>query len=88
MANLYPLEQILELDIEKYLENKGKELGDYIIKGVTVECVVPSSINRRFQMEVPTEAEVVVNYHRELYGNHDSKVPSGANAYGMALIPK
>lgn len=85
---MFPLEKILEVDIDKYLESVGKELKDYNIRGVIVDSVIPGSINRIFQEEVPSNAEVVVNYHRELYGSPGNSVLTGANAYGTALIPK
>jgi len=78
----FPLEKILEISKEDYLENVGKELRDYELAGVHVAGKVASFITTGFSMEVPLDAEVVVDYHIDYYE------PGGANAYGLALIPR
>jgi len=89
MTSKFPLEKILKnVKLETYLESVGKEVSDYDLWGVVGEGITIGQITNGFAYKVPSNAEVVVEYHIEYYGEKNSQVMTQANAYGLALIPK
>ena len=87
----YPLEQILEVDIDTYFRTRNSSVGMYTLVGVRYEGAPAVGITHTFAnlAKIPENAEVVVNYHIMTYiRRDDNSTTTLANAYGTALIPK
>ena len=75
--NLSPT-KVLNVSLRDYLENQGKNIGDYDFVGVD-GLSIPAPVNRYIGEDVPLNTEVIVNY-QPLYS-----YPWGT---GIALIPR
>ena len=85
----FPLEKILTISVRDYVENVGKKLKDYELRGVHSYSSNMPSVSRDFAEETPLEAEVVVEYRFTSATSGDSgKMDAMTHATGTALIPK
>jgi len=89
MNDEFPLEKILEVSKDDYLESVGKTNKDYDFVGVRVEGALPDNLTKNFQTYggIPSNAEVIVDYKVHFIPADSIKRPT-ANAYGTALVPK
>jgi len=80
------LENVLTISATEYVAMCGKQLGDYLPKGIQVCYFAPyqpkrEGIEKHFLTAIPTDAEVVVGYKAEI-SDHSYYLT------GTALIPK
>ena len=90
----YPLEKILKIFLETYLESQGRRLIDYNFVGIMYEGSTPDRVSIDFANceEIPPETEVIVDYEIILWDYyHNKNNPAAkivrANAYSTALVP-
>ena len=81
-AQPFPLEKILTVSARDYCESVGKNLSDYILRGIHVYLDMRYS-EIKFQDKIPTGTEVVVSYQIAYVGFNSS-----IDASATALIPK
>ena len=87
----FPLEKILEVDIDTYFKTRNSVIGAYDLVGVRYEGAPAVGITHSFAnlAKIPENAEVVVNYHIMTYIRREgNSTTTLANAYGTALVPK
>ena len=91
---IFPLEKILNVGVRDYCISVGKDLSDYTFFGVHsvfdkfsfIGESKPSSAVDLFQLKVPKNAEIVVNYR--LTGSNIGITGPVIISYGVTLIPK
>ena len=86
----YPLEKILTVSASEYCESVGKKMSDYKLVGVHAFADAHHMTFPAFAKNIPTEAEVVVNYRLVIRTTRVAFIFESVYKYpsGTALIPK
>ncbi len=97
---MLPSSHVLTISAGDYCANEGKNLGDYEMVGVhsveIVNDILHQRIPHKFNLSIPSDAEVVVAYHSNssLIGRFGTPKDEKKNieyftdSHGTALIPK
>ena len=75
-------EKILKISDKDYFNLTGEDSSDYMLKKIKIDVGRPNYVMATFANNVPSEAEIVVNY-KQRYKN-----PYFICATGTAIIPK
>jgi hypothetical protein len=86
--NKFPLEKILSISARDYCDMHGKNIGDFEAIGVHVNAYPGCRLREKFQIKVPPETEVVVEYHGNGLGGDGYGGGLVGLANGTALIPR
>tara|TARA_Y100000310_G_scaffold255151_1_gene262415 strand:+ start:312 stop:596 length:285 start_codon:yes stop_codon:yes gene_type:complete len=86
----FPLERILNVSATEYCASNGTDLKDYTMMGIHVESQFEEGdIISEFEVCVPRDAEVVVNYRTNSSTSASFwRYFVFREAHGTALIPK
>ena len=90
LSKPFTLEKVLTCSIEIYCKSVGKQISDYVLKGIHLQAPEFEWVmSEEFLKKVPEGAEVVTDYKHDIFfGSNGRSCYKEEIASGIALIPK